>query len=67
MVNKGYSPPTITSESIQVFKLEENYEENKMKKDSLNAKAINALVYVLSFDELNIVCDCSTTKEVWNF
>lgn len=52
MVRKWYTPPTVTNKSIQVSKLQENRDANEMKKDSLNDKAINALVCALSFDDL---------------
>lgn len=55
---------SIAIEGIQVPKMEENLDKNKMKKDSLNAKAMNALLCALNFSELNKVCNCSKTREI---
>lgn len=44
MVEKFYTSSTIAGEGIEIPKLEA---ENEMKRHSLNAKAMNSLVYAL--------------------
>lgn len=44
IVKKRYSPPTITIKGVQLHKLEDKWDENKMKTDSFNAKALTCIV-----------------------
>lgn len=55
MVGKGYELP----------KAECKWNEDDIKWDALNAKAMNALVYALSSVELNNVSNCETAEEIW--
>lgn len=41
---------------VEIPKAKDKRDENDMKRDSLNAKVMNALVYTLSYDKLNRVC-----------
>lgn len=45
------------------FKNGREWVENEMKNDSPNAKAMNALICALSFDEFNRLCNYSMVKE----
>ena len=51
--------------NIEVPRLGEEFDEHDMKKCSLNANAINCLYCVLSNDEFNRVCMCSSSYEIW--
>lgn len=53
-------------EGAQVPKLKDRCDEHEMKRDSLNAKAMN-LVCALSSDELNRVCNYETVKKLGRF
>lgn len=50
-VEKGYSPPTIVIKRCQIPKLGENWDENEMKNDSLNCKAMNGFFLGLSSEK----------------
>lgn len=66
-VEKEYSSPIITIEGVQLPKLENGPNENEMRMDSLNAKAVNALVYALRADEFCRVYNCEMPKNFWTF
>lgn len=64
-ITKGYTLPTITIGDVEIPKPENKWDENKMERDSLNIKAMNALVYALRSDEFNQACNCETAKQFW--
>lgn len=41
-------------------------DEQEMRMDFLNARAINALVCALSWGAFNRVCNCELAKEIWD-
>lgn len=65
MVEKWYSPSSITVEGTRAPKLEENWDESKMKKGLLNAKAINALVMCSALMN-SIGCILLYGKKIWD-
>lgn len=51
-------------ERAKISKREEKWDETEMKRNSLNDKAMNALVYALKFDEFNQICNSEMDKEI---
>lgn len=49
---------------VQIPKSEDRW--NEIKRDSLNAEAMNALVCALSSKEFNRVCICNMAKRIWD-
>lgn len=66
IVAKGPYVPMKNVDNVDTPKLEEEYDENEMKKCSFNAKAINCLYCALSKDEFNRISMCSSAQEIWN-
>ena len=66
IVAKGPYVPMKNVDNVDKPKLEEEYDENEMKKCSFNAKAINCLYCALSKDEFNRISMCSSAQEIWN-
>lgn len=66
IVTKGPYIPMKKVDNVDKPKLEEEYDENEMKKCSLNAKAINCMYCALSKDEFNRISMCSSAQEIWN-
>lgn len=55
----------ISNEEAQIRKSEDKWNENEMKRDSLKAKALNALVCALTSNKFNRVYNCQTVN-FWN-
>ena len=47
-------------------KLEDDWDEQDIKKIELNAKTMNLLYYVLDPTEFNRISTCSFAKEIWD-
>lgn len=60
IVEKGKTQPTIIIEGFQVPKWKDNWDENEMKMELLNAEAMNVLVCALHTNDFNSSCNCET-------
>ena len=56
----------IKVDGIDIPKAGEDWDDNDMKMEELNAKAINVLYYALDSIEFNRISTCITTKEIWD-
>lgn len=65
VVANGPYVPMKKDGDVEKPKLEEEYDENELKKCSSNAKAINCLYCALCKDEFNRVSMCSSAQEIW--
>ena len=64
VIFKGPQIPTIRVDGINIPKPKEHWDDNDMKMEELNAKAMNVLYCALDSTEFNQISTCSTTKEI---
>ena len=63
---KGTHIPTKNVDGIDIFKPEEEWDDQEMKMGELNAKAMNLLYCALDANEFNRISTCTTAKEIWD-
>lgn len=63
MVGNDYELPTKIVECFKLYKPEDKLDEADMKKGTLNARAMNSFVYVLSPERYIRVSNCEIAKE----
>lgn len=56
-------PPSQLKESKS---LNQKIDGMKWKRNSLNAEVMNALIWALSSEEFNRVCNCNMAKRIWD-
>ena len=56
----------IRVDGVDIPKPEEDWDENDMKMDELNVKAMNLLYCALDSNEFNRISTCNTAKEIWD-
>ena len=63
---KGPHVPTIMVNGVATPKLEEDWDEQDVKKIELNAKAMNLLYCAVDPNEFNRVSTCTSAKKIWD-
>ena len=66
VILKGPHIPSTMVNGIPIPKLEDDWNENDMRKIELNAKAMNLLYCALDPNEFNRVLTRSSAKKIWN-
>ena len=64
VIFKGPQIPIIRVDGIDIPKPEEDWDDNDMKMEELNTKAMNVLYCALNSIEFNWISSCSTAKEI---
>ena len=66
VILKGSQILLVKVNSIDVPKLEEDWDDNDMRMEKLNAKAMNILYCALEVNEFNRISTCNLAKKTWD-
>ena len=66
IIVNGPHIPTHSINNVVSLKPKNEWDDGDRRMAQLNAKAINALYYVLSVNEFNRISSCSSAKEIWD-
>ena len=66
VIEDGPKIPSKMVDGIMVPKPRNEWDERDRRNVSINAKAIYILQCALDRNEYNIICNCKSTKEIWN-